>query len=117
MLWFGGGIGVTPFVSAFRDPSRSDAHLIYMTDHRDRAYYAAELARHLGAKRSLSLTSHHFQIDGPITIDFVQRHCPDFMLREVYICGPSPMVKHLIKMLTSQGLSKLQIHTEVFELL
>jgi ferredoxin-NADP reductase len=46
----------------------------------------------------------------------IKRLVPDVKSRDVYICGPPPMMKSLIAELTAMGVPPAQIHYERFSL-
>ena len=118
-LWFGGGIGITPFVSAARQGGSANAgsHLIYLADRPERAYYLPVLEALNKDNGNLQLTCHYFQQQGPLTSAFLETHCPDFRAREIYVCGPPAMNNHLVGLLKANGVPAELIHTEAFDFL
>jgi predicted ferric reductase len=120
-LWFGGGIGITPFVGAAREMAESgqgeDVQLLYLANSPDRAYYQEELEEIAEQLESFTYTSHYYRDLGPLTEAFLRRHCPDYAEREIYICGPPAMNAHLQRLLTDQGIPASRIHSEVFDFL
>lgn len=122
-MWLGGGIGIAPFVSAARalhlagQMPKGSVHLIYLADSLERAYYLNELRTATEGLADFRLTPHYYQSEGPITLDFLHEHCPDFAEREIYMCGPPPMAAHLKKLLQNRGVPRARIHTEDFNLL
>ncbi|QLC73931.1 ferredoxin reductase family protein [Pseudomonas sp. LPB0260] len=121
-LWLGGGIGIAPFVSAARalaGPSGAAGHvsLLYLADRAERAYYLKELQAIAAHQPRLSVTTHYFFDCGPLSEAFLQAHCPDFREREIYICGPPAMLRHVQALLRATGADPKLIHTEAFEFL
>lgn len=119
-LWLGGGIGITPFVSAARSlaPHRPyDIHLFYLAEDESRAYYLNELKACASRTTGFDVKEHWYRQEGPISPAFLKHHCPDFARREVYLCGPPGMVNHLIPLLRSAGIEPLALHSEVFDFL
>jgi predicted ferric reductase len=122
-LWLGGGIGITPFVGGARALKQAQSaptesvHLVYLADSRERAYYREEIEAAAKDTAGLDVTEHYFQKEGPISAEFLAQNCPDFAQREVYICGPAPMLAHLRRLLRKQGVSRVRIHCEEFALL
>lgn len=120
-LWFGGGIGITPFVSAARSiadhPRTQPVRLIYLANRPERAYYLDELRDIAAREAAFEVAAHFFNELGPIDADFLRRHCPDFAAREIHICGPSGMTRHLLDLLRGAGVPASRIHTEEFEFL
>jgi predicted ferric reductase len=121
-LWFGGGIGITPFVSGARHLAREPASgthvtLIYLAHRPERAYYLDELQQIAQGHERFDALAHYFQERGPVDEAFVRAHCPDFDEREIYICGPPGMVDHLMELLARAGVPKARTHTEAFDFL
>lgn len=121
-LWLGGGIGITPFVAAARERAASPAPheevvLCYLANRPERAYYLEELAGIAARHPSLRLAPHYFSERGPLELDFLVRQCPDFRERELLICGPLPMIHHLLRLLAEAGVPRRHIHTEAFDFL
>lgn len=121
-LWIAGGIGITPFISAFRSFRDGAAleqkiTLLYLSKDKRRGYYSEELAEIASKNQSLEMINHYHQEIGFLNIDFLQANISDFHQREIYICGPDQMNGHVIKLLTKNGVSNRQIHSENFNLL
>ena len=121
-LWFGGGIGITPFMSGARTLEREpgsgpDVTLIYLANRPERAYYMDELREIAQGHPHFDAQIHYFQERGPVDEAFIRSHCPDLEEREIYICGPPGMVDHLMGLLTRAGVPRGRIHTEAFDFL
>ncbi|WP_445395933.1 ferredoxin reductase family protein [Zobellella sp. An-6] len=121
-LWLGGGIGITPFVSAARelaaDPGKEEeVVLCYLANRPERAYYLEELAGIAARHPALRLVPHYFSEQGPLELGFLAQQCPDFRERELLICGPPPMIHHLLRLLAGAGVPRAHIHTEAFDFL
>ncbi|WP_445158374.1 ferredoxin reductase family protein [Halomonas sp. E14] len=122
VLWLGGGIGITPFVSAARGFAQGAAtdgrpHLIYLCDAPERAYYLEELSRIAKAQGDFTVTPHYYRHAGAMSEAFLRQHCPDYREREVYLCGPPAMSAHLVRLLRDHGVPAARIHSEVFDFL
>lgn len=119
-LWLGGGIGITPFVSGARAIAEGwpvKAQLFYLCHDPERAYYLEELDQIATQNPAFKVTPHFLRSEGPLSLAFLEAHCPDFRQREVYLCGPPGMVNHLKPLLRQAGLPLTAIHTEVFDFL
>ena len=122
-LWLAGGIGITPFISGARhldaSPSSdpSNVHAFYLAEDKSRAYYLEEMQDITARVPEFAVTAHYFRDHGAITAEFLQQHCPDFAEREVYICGPPPMVDHLLRLLRAAGVPRYRIRCEAFQFL
>lgn len=121
-LWLGGGSGIAPFVSAARLlAKRPDAvtnvTLLYLADRAERAYYLDELQHIAGNLPQLRVIAHYFSCCGPLSTAFLQEHCPDFLGREIYACGPPAMLQHIERLLSAAGVDPHFVHTEAFNFL
>jgi predicted ferric reductase len=120
-LWIAGGIGITPFLSRARHlaakASKVDVHCILCVQDEARALYHDELKNIADRLPGFVLTMHYFYREGAINTAFLQVHCPDFMGRSCYVCGPPPMLGCVQGILRSSGVPSKRIHTEEFNLL
>lgn len=114
-LWIAGGIGITPFMAALRShPLVQDTILIYLFRNEEDAAFLDELA-------ALEQSEPHFKLikdaskggqpDCKILLDAVQ----SVSEREVYICGPKPMLDSFLALLKQQSVSTDAIHFESFD--
>jgi predicted ferric reductase len=122
MLWFGGGIGITPFVGgarhlAERGRAEEEAQLFYLANRPERAYYLEELQRIAERVDGFTVTPHFYHHEGALSEAFLRRHCPDYTEREIYLCGSPAMNAHLQRLLSEQGVPASRIHSEVFDFL
>lgn len=51
---------------------------------------------------------------GRINRETIKQQVPDFLERDVYLCGPTPMMKGILAELKALGMPKSQIHYEKF---
>ncbi|WLD57506.1 ferredoxin reductase family protein [Salinispirillum sp. LH 10-3-1] len=120
-LWLAGGIGITPFVSGARDVQNRQgevsAHLFYLANDDQRAYYLDELMTLGQQVDGLDVTAHYYRKEGPINEAFLREHCPDFAEREIYMCGPPAMIHHLRQVFKGLGIPSSRIHSEAFDFL
>lgn len=120
-LWIGGGIGIAPFVSAARAMAafedHVDVHLIYCAQNVSRAYYLPELQRIAGQQPGFHVHAHFFADQGPLTVDFIRSHVPDFQRRASYVCGPAPLLDLTERILRKAGVSRRRVTMEEFALL
>lgn len=120
-LWIGGGIGITPFVSAAREfavlDEAVDVHLIYCANDPSRAYYLAELEAIAERQPGFLVHAHYFADEGPLTEGFIEARVPDFRRRESYVCGPTPLLDLADSTLRRAGVPRRRITMEEFDLL
>lgn len=120
-LWIAGGIGITPFLGRLRDLAATqqslDARLVYCVQDQGRAHFREELESLVDRVPGFALTLHYFFREGPLETGFLATHCPDFVARRTYICGPDPLLERARSMLQRAGVARDQIITEEFTLL
>ncbi len=120
-LWVAGGIGITPFLGRARHLAALgesvDICMIYCVQDEARALFAAELEALQSRIPGFELVMHYFYRHGPLDDDFIRYHCPDCPQRQVYVCGPGPLlslVRHLVR---ANGVPARHFHSEEFDLL
>lgn len=120
-LWVGGGIGITPFVSAARDlgarKPRCDVVLVYCANRPERAYYGQELVKIAEAVPGFSAHLHYFNEHGMLDSEYLHAVCAGLADRVVFICGPPAMTDHVVRLARESGVPRNRIHTEAFDLL
>jgi predicted ferric reductase len=121
-IWVAGGIGVTPFVSMAEDLLQKET-IEYNIDFfysvrtvTDGVYQ--ELFESVAKKHS-SFIFHYMPSDiiGHITGDSIVKEFSDIKQRDIFICGPPPMMSSLIQSLKTLGVKSDNLHSERFALL
>lgn len=118
-LLIAGGIGITPIFSLFQsfDTKQKDVAFLYSNRSKDDVIFEKEIAS-LNGKKFLFLSDATEKISGyeqgKIDKEKIANLISDVKEREVYICGPAPMMKAIAAALQDLGLPKSMIHYEKF---
>lgn len=121
-VWVAGGIGVTPFVGMAEYFLNQDT-MDYTVD-----FYYSVKTESEGAYRELfiklqekhkNFTFHFMPSDtaGYITGELLKKEIENLKEKDIFVCGPPPMMSALKKSLLSLGISRSKIHSESFALL
>jgi predicted ferric reductase len=120
-LWIGGGIGLTPFVSAARalagTDGAADVHLVYCANDVSRAYFLEELTTIAERVPGLTVHTHYFDDEGSVDAEYLAARVPDFASRRAYICGPLQLIAVARQLLSRAGVPRSHITSEEFTLL
>ncbi|MEO7617255.1 MAG: hypothetical protein ABIS59_00260, partial [Candidatus Saccharibacteria bacterium] len=113
-LMIAGGIGITPMRALIEAaPKGQDITILYACNNPEEAPLLNEL-KHLKSLAKLKIVPIFSNTDGRLTPEVIQKYVPDVSTREVYLCGPDPMVKGLTSYLKSINIADENIHTERF---
>jgi len=122
-LLIAGGIGITPVRSLAQElvERKSDTVLLYAFRTEQDAVLKDELdvmAQQSGLRVACVISNDEKWEGekGSLDKEKIQRLTPDFMDREIYLCGPPPMTKTVLTALHDLGVPKSQIHFERFSL-
>lgn len=123
VLFIAGGIGITPIRSLMEAMVRhkKDVMLLYANKTAQDIVFKKELetiaSEHGGAvTHIISHDSAYPGEKGYLDKEKISRLVPDLSLREVYLCGPVPMMNTVRKMLADLGVATHMIHYEEFSL-
>ncbi|MBF6606579.1 MAG: ferredoxin reductase family protein [Chloroflexi bacterium] len=120
VLLIAGGIGITPLRALLEElpAGPGDLTLIYRTRRAEEVVFREELEtlgrlRHvpihyLVGRRGVDLTT------DPLAPSAIQRLVPDVVMRDVYVCGPDPMMAATAGSLRALGVPSARIHSERF---
>lgn len=123
ILFIAGGIGITPVRSLMEEmlAKGKDVVLLYANKTVHDAVFKDEFEE-LAKKYSTRIT-HIISNDssyngerGLIDEEKIKRLVPDASSREVFLCGPPPMMDAVIDLLKNSGVSQSKIHFERFSL-
>lgn len=121
-LYIAGGVGITPIRSLIEGQSdKTDSILLYANKVTQEIIFNQELTI---LQQAGKVTVHHVISDQPeykgetgrINAEMIKRLVPDYPEREIYLCGPPPMMQAMIATLTDMGIPKTRIHYEYFAL-
>ena len=114
-LWIAGGIGITPFLAQLdRLGATVDIKMAYLFRRGEDALHFDELAAAAEQRPGMQLFTLVSSTDLSrlwAWLDGVD----DIGSREVYVCGPPPLLDAVIRYLEQRGLSAAQLHFERFD--
>lgn len=117
-IWVAGGIGITPFLSMAKTLADND----YKVD----LYYSVKTASELLDWRLLNeiavFKKGDFKIypfvadqqEGFLTADYIEKHSGNLKEKDIFICGPPPMMAAMRKQLKAKSVPGTSIYTEEF---
>lgn len=116
-----GGIGITPLRALFDELSGStNVTLIYRAVSQREVIFEEELeeiASRPGARLEVVLGDHRSRSGAEaLSAKRLRKLLPDIAQRDVYVCGPGPMMDATVAALGELGVDEDQIHTERFAL-
>ena len=119
-LYIAGGVGITPIRTLMEEagPS-SDGVLLYANRTASDTVLLSELTTIAAPKRILTFYSDDPDTTGEhgrINIEAITRLVPDFLERDIFLCGPPPMMTAVIELLTKAKHSPGRLHYERFSL-
>lgn len=120
-LFIAGGIGITPIRAMLESlaKNKKDAILLYAVKSVNDMVFKKELdeisasAPTIKINYILSAPALGYE-SGYIDKEKIVRLVPDFFAREVFLCGPPPMMKVMVKTLKELGFPSRDIHFEKF---
>ncbi len=121
-VWVAGGIGITPFLSmarTLRKTHDSTYHidLYYSCRNKDEAVFLTELGEIATEIPNLQVISIFTDNEGYLTAERIAQTSGGFQGKEVFLCGPKPMMSSLTAQFTHFGVPRHRIHSEEFKLL
>lgn len=117
-LFIAGGIGITPIRSLIESlaTKKSDMILLYANKTEGDMVFKDELVPMIS--KHYNIFSESDSTDelerGYIDEKKIRHFVPDIVTRDIYLCGPSPMMNSILKILSGMGIKKSRIHYEVF---
>jgi predicted ferric reductase len=118
VVLIGGGIGITPFLSIIRSPSRGDrtgkTWMIYSATDDESDVYGCEIAAAAAEVAKLNFVRHLSDDEGYITPDYLREKVGPLPGKLFFICGPAPMMESIQDGLLEAGVPLEDISTEDF---
>lgn len=117
-IWIAGGIGITPFLAmAKRLSTTTSVDLYYIVHSREEAVGYQTLIEVVRAHANFRLFVYDTtQAKSRITATMIQQTSGALQDRDIYICGPPPMMKSLTQQLKHLNVSGRRIHSEEFSM-
>src|SRR6266496_4562279 len=111
-VWIAGGIGVTPFLSFVRDMDgnlKQDVDFYYTVRHPEEALFVDEFIAAAAKNPCLRVHVRYTAKEGSLTIEDILKNAGgDVHGRDIYLCGPLPMIQAFEKNFIALGLPKHQ---------
>ncbi|MFA6428716.1 MAG: ferredoxin reductase family protein [Candidatus Buchananbacteria bacterium] len=119
-LFIAGGIGITPIRALLESLTKTgaDSILFYGNRQLNTLVFKEELRQF--KQKNYFIISHEQIAEGIdcrrgfIDQEKIIKLAPDYLEREVYLCGPTPMMVVVVKILKKLGIAKTKIHWEKF---
>lgn len=118
-IWIAGGIGITPFLSMARTFYNLDyrVDLLYVVHDMAEAVFINELAFISHNNPNFKVYPYESVRYGRISADVIERMCNGVTDKEIFLCGPPPMMLSMRKQLKEKGVKNEHIHSEEFQIL
>jgi predicted ferric reductase len=118
-IWVAGGIGITPFVSMAKDLKEKEEYnvkLYYTVSEKNEAVFAETLEKIDKECENFELVLWITKTQGRITANQIMQDEKDHKGIDIFICGPTKMMKDLRRQFNSLGIRNSHIFSEEFSL-
>jgi predicted ferric reductase len=121
-IWIAGGIGITPFLNMARNirTNMHTGHVVdfyYSTKSRAEMIFFAELEAISKEYPNLRIIPFCAEERGFLTADAVEKESGGLLGKDIFVCGPPPMMRSIIDQCRIKGVPNALIHAEEFKLL
>ena len=117
-IWIAGGIGLTPFLSFIRDMNGNLAHDVdfyYTVRHPEEALFMDEITAAAEKNPRLKARFRCSATEGSLTVEEIVKNTNGSLSeRDIYLCGPLPMIQAFEKKFIAHGVPQNHIHYEEF---
>jgi predicted ferric reductase len=116
-VWIAGGIGLTPFMSWMRDIDGSLEHsidFIYSVRSLEEALFLEEIQKTQESNPSFRAHLFASNRDGRLGAEKVVELSGPVADKDIYLCGPPPMMEALTEQFIKMGVPRQKIHFEEF---
>jgi ferredoxin-NADP reductase len=113
-LWIAGGIGITPFLAQLdRLGTEVDIKMAYLFRRGEDALHMDELAHAADVRSGMELFTLVSSTDLTELRAWLDRL--ELMKREIYVCGPPPLLDAVVQHLKGRGVGDAHLHFERFD--
>lgn len=121
-IWIAGGIGITPFLNMARNlrANKHTGHIIdfyYSTRTKEEMIFLNELNQISQEYPNLRVIPCNADEKGFLTMDAVALTSRSLEGKDIYVCGPPPMMHSIIEQCRAKRIPMNLIHSEEFKLL
>jgi predicted ferric reductase len=117
-IWIAAGIGLTPFLSFIRDMNGDLAHDVdfyYTVRHPEEALFMNEITTAAEKNPRLKARLRCSATEGSLSVEeIVKNTSGNLNERDIYLCGPLPMIQAFEKKFIALGIPPNNIHYEEF---
>ena len=119
-VWIAGGIGITPFLSMARSLKNETksyaADLYYCTNNKAEAVFLEELMEIASIRSNIKVIPFYSEERGRIESKIIEKLSGPLSEKDIFLCGPPPMMKSLRKQFVDEGIQNENVHSEEFQL-